>query len=78
VDSSKLRASACLFLHNFPDLSPIVDDIGAGAAIAGIVLPVHVHAPNLDAKSAGDEMSIGFMARYVHAEARLTKAADVA
>jgi len=48
-----------------PVLSPIVDDVGAGAAIAGIVLPVHVHALNFGAKSAGNEMPIGFVARHV-------------
>ena len=34
-------------------------------AIAGIVLPVHGHALNFGAKSAGDEMPIGFVARHV-------------
>src|SRR5258706_5276452 len=46
-------------------LSPIVDDIGAGAAIAGIVLPVHGHALNFGPKSAGDEVAIGFLACHV-------------
>jgi hypothetical protein len=39
-------------------LLPIVDDVGAGAAIAGIVLPVHGHARNFGAKSAGDQMTL--------------------
>ena len=46
-------------------LSPIVDDVGAGVAIAGIVMPVHGHALNFGAKSAGDEMPIGFVACHV-------------
>jgi hypothetical protein len=46
-------------------LSPIVDDVDAGAAIAGIVLPVHGHALNFGAKSAGDKVPIGFLARHV-------------
>src|SRR5206468_8233834 len=46
-------------------LSPIVDDVGAGAAIAGIVIPVHGYTQNLGAKSAGDEMPIGFVACHV-------------
>src|SRR6185295_1094072 len=46
-------------------LSPIVDDVGAGAAIAGIVLSVHGHALNFAAKSAGDEIPIGFVACHV-------------
>src|SRR4030081_1290151 len=46
-------------------LSPIVDDVRAGAAIAGIVLPVHGHTLNFGAKSAGDEMPIGFVTCHV-------------
>ena len=46
-------------------LSPIVDDIDAGAAIAGIVRPVHGYALNFGAKSAGDKIPIGFVACHV-------------
>ena len=53
------RAHACWML------SPIVDDVDAGAAIAGIVRPVHGYALNFGAKSAGDEMPIGFVACHV-------------
>ena len=52
-------------------LSPIVDDVDAGAAIAGIVRPVHGYALNFGAKSAGDEMPIGFVACDVRTSQRL-------
>src|SRR6266481_3119282 len=51
--------------HAYWMLSPIVDDVGAGAAIAGIGICVHGHALNFAAKSAGDEMAIGFLACHV-------------
>jgi hypothetical protein len=46
-------------------LPPIVDDEDAGAAITGIIMPMHGHALGFCAKSASNKMSIGFVPRHI-------------
>ena len=46
-------------------LPPIVDDVGAGAAIAGIVVPMHGDALDFCAKPPSDKMQISLVAGHV-------------
>src|SRR6478736_1486619 len=48
-------------------LPPIVQNVDAGAAIAGVVVLVHRHALDLRAVSARDKVPIGLVARHVRA-----------
>src|SRR6516164_2835485 len=55
-------------------LPPIVDDVGAGAAITGIVVLVHAHALDFRTKSARDKMPIGLLARQIRARQQVRHA----